>query len=510
MSTIVSENRRIAKNTILLYFRMILLLCVSLYTSRVILDALGFVDYGIYNVVGGVVAMFSFVNMALANSTSRFITYALGKDDVNYSRKVFNASFKVHLLIAIVVFIIAETVGLWFLHNKLVIPDNRLQTAVWVYHLSVISSLISILYAPFNAVIIAHEKMGAFAFMSILEGLLKLSFALYISVTDFDRLLLYAILLLCASVINVFVYLIYCIRNFTEVIFTRRGDTSIIKEISSFAGWSMIGNLAYIGYTQGLNILLNLFFGPQVNAARGISNQLQGAVMGFVTNFQMAINPQITKSFAKQDFSRLHTLVFSSSKFSFFLLYCIILPISIEVKNILNIWLIDVPKYAVEFTILTLYARLIDTLSNPLSIANNATGSIRRYQIFEGGTLLLIVPISYLVLRQGGSPVSVFWIQLVIMYIAQIVRLFLVCYKIKMSINSYIKNVVLKILPVAFISPILPIFLYRYLNNSFLSVFLVIISSIISVIIFSFVIGLNKNEKQRVIIRVSCFLKSII
>ena len=321
MSTIVSENRRIAKNTILLYFRMILLLCVSLYTSRVILDALGFVDYGIYNVVGGVVAMFSFVNMALANSTSRFITYALGKDDVNYSRKVFNASFKVHLLIAIVVFIIAETVGLWFLHNKLVIPDNRLQTAVWVYHLSVISSLISILYAPFNAVIIAHEKMGAFAFMSILEGLLKLSFALYISVTDFDRLLLYAILLLCASVINVFVYLIYCIRNFTEVIFTRRGDTSIIKEISSFAGWSMIGNLAYIGYTQGLNILLNLFFGPQVNAARGISNQLQGAVMGFVTNFQMAINPQITKSFAKQDFSRLHTLVFSSSKFSFFLLY---------------------------------------------------------------------------------------------------------------------------------------------------------------------------------------------
>jgi len=495
MNVAQSDNKRVAKNTILLYGRMFLLLAVSLYTSRVVLSALGFEDYGIYNVVGGIVAMFSFINMALANSTSRFITFSLGKDDLDDSRQVFNACFIVHIIIALVIILLSETVGLWFLYNKMVIPESRMYAALWVYQFSVIACVASILYAPFNAIIIAHEKMSAFALISILDAFLKLLIVYLISVFRDDRLILYAFLLLCVSITDIIIYLIYCKRKFPEVKFERIKNKNNPEEIMGFAGWSMIGNLAFVGYTQGLNILLNLFFGPIVNAARGVATQLQSAVMGFVTNFQMAVNPQITKSYAQGDFNRLHTLVYASSKFSFFLLYCIILPLSIESKSILSIWLVDVPDYAVQFTVLTLFARLIDTLSNPIGISNNATGTIKTYQIFEGGSLLLIVPIAYLVLKLGGNPTSVFWVQLIIMYAVQILRLFLVCGKINMSKKEYCKKVLLRIIPVAVVSAIIPLMLHQLLPSSIVSSIVVVLISIGSVLLFSYLIGLEYNER---------------
>lgn len=502
MDVAQSDNKRIAKNAILLYGRMILLLAVSLYTSRVVLFALGFEDYGIYNVVGGIVAMFSFINMALANSTSRYITFSLGKGRIDDSRQVFNACFIVHIIIALIIILLSETVGLWFLYNKMVIPVSRMYAATWVYQFSIIACVASILYAPFNATIIAHEKMGAFALISILDAFLKLLIAYIISVSENDRLIIYAFLLLCVSLTDIIIYLVYCKRNFKEVKFERIKTKNNPKEIMGFAGWSLIGNLAYVGYTQGLDILLNIFFGPVVNAARGIATQIQNAVMGFVTNFQMAVNPQITKSYAKEDYSYLHTLVYASSKFSFFLLLCIILPISIESKTILSIWLVEVPDYAIPFTILTLLARLVDTLSNPIGIANNATGTIRQYQIFEGGSLLLIVPIAWLVLKMGGNPTSVFWVQLIIMYIVQFIRLFLVCGKIKMSKKEYCKKVLLRIIPVAIISALIPLLLHYFLPPCIISSIAVVIVSIFSVLLFSYIIGLENGERVMILNKV--------
>lgn len=490
-----SDNKRVAKNTILLYGRMVLLLCVSLYTSRIVLAALGVQDYGIYNVVGGIVAMFSFINMALSNSTSRFITFALGKGNIENLQVVFNAAVAAHIVIALVIIIISETIGLWFLYYKMVIPATRMLAAFWVFQFSVIACVASIIYAPFNATIIAHERMGAFAYFSIIDALLKLLVAYVIAITDFDRLIFYSFLYLCVNLFDIFIYQFYCRKHFKEVRFKKHSDWRILKKIMGFAGWSMIGNLAYVGYTQGLNLLLNIFFGPFVNAARGVATQIQNAVMGFVANFQTAINPQITKSYASANYTRMHTLIYTSSKFSFFLLYCIILPLSIESEFVLGLWLVEVPDYAVQFTVLTLFARLVDTLSNPIGIANNATGTIRKYQIIEGGTLLFIVPVAYIVLKGGGDPTSVFWVQLIIMYVVQVLRLFLVCKKINMQIVEYCKRVLLKVIFVAFLSSLIPVYLHCCLQRNIASSLTVICASFISVSLFSYFIGLENNEK---------------
>ena len=503
----VKDNKRVAKNMIILYVRMILLLAVSLYTSRVVLASLGVEDFGIYNVVGGIVAMFSFINMALANSSSRYITYSLGKADLNDSKLVFSSVYYAHVLIAAIIVILSETIGLWFLTNKLVIPEARMEAALWVYQFSVVSCVASILYTPYNATIIAHEKMSAFAYISIIDAALKLLIAYIISITSADRLIVYALFYLGVNILNIYIYKSYCKKNFDEVKRVRVKNLAKLKEILGFAAWSMVGNLAFVGYTQGINILLNLFFGPVVNASRGIAIQLQGAVIGFVTNFQTAVNPQITKSYAIGDYARMHQLIYASSKFSFFLLLIIVLPISIEAKTVLKIWLGNVPEYAVQFTILTLLTKLIDTLSNPIGIANNATGNIKKYQICEGGTLLLIVPVSYLFLKCGSSPVSVFWVQLLVMYLVQILRLYLVCDRIKMSKKEYFFKVLLKILPVLVLSPILPILLHYYLVPSILTTIVVMSVSVISVIVCIYTLGLQRDERQFIHDKISKILK---
>lgn len=508
MSDSISNNKRVAKNTIFLYFRMILLLSVSLYTSRVVLSTLGFEDFGIYNVVAGIVTMFSFINLALANSTSRYITYALGKGNISNSRSVFTSCFITHVIIALVIVILSETIGLWFLLNKMVIPESRMYAATWVYQISVISCVVSILYVPFNAMIIAHEKMSTFAFMSIIDALLKLAIVYVITISYYDKLIIYSCLLLAVSMLNIVFYFLYCKRNFLETKFVSIKHNNYLREILSFAGWSMIGNLAYVGYTQGINVLLNIFFGPLINAARGIATQLQGAIMGFVTNFQMAVNPQITKSYALKDYDRLNTLIFASSRFSFYLLYCIVLPISLKSNLILKLWLSDVPEYAVKFTILTLFARLIDTLSNPICIANNATGEIRTFQIWEGGSLLMIVPISYIVLICGGNPVSVFWVQIIVMYMTQLLRMYLVCKKIKMSISTYCNKVLCKIISVTLLSSIVPVSLNLYFEENLVTGMLIIIISIISVLVSAYLIGLEKGERIIINQKISGFLKA--
>lgn len=495
MSDNSSLNNRITKNTLLLFFRMLLLLIVSLYTSRVVLATLGIEDYGLYNVVGGIVAMFTFLNNAMANSSHRYITYALGEGNEGNLKNIVSTTFLIHWIIAALIVVLAETVGLWFFYNKMVIPENRLVASFWVYQFSIISCVVSITNVPYNAIIIAHEKMDTFAYISILDAVLKLFIVFLITLSTIDKLILYSALILGVCIIDRLIYQSYCKSHFIEAKNISFKIQPHFKEMTSFAGWSLIGNLAYIGYTQGLNILINLFFGPVVNAARGVAVQLQTAIKGFVVSFQTAVTPQIIKSYSQGDLSRLHTLIYSSSKLSYFLLYCMVLPISLEAKTILSLWLKNVPDYAVIFTVLILWIMLLEPLSNPLDKANQATGNIRNYQIVEGGTLLLILPLSYFALKAGCEPYAVFIIQFAVMGIVQILRLFLVCHKIRMSKREYLRKVIFRIAIVTALSAIIPCVLNVILPHTLLSSFMVIIVSIISVVFFSYFLGLSDSEK---------------
>lgn len=344
----MADGKRIAKNTLMLYLRMFLVMGISLYTSRIVLEQLGIVDYGIYNVVGGVVAMFGFINASMAASTQRYLTFDLGRKDLEHLNITFNTSLHIHVIIALVVVSIGEIGGVWFMYNKMQIPPDRMTAAFWVFQFSLASMIVTFINVPYNALIIAYEKMSAFAYISILEVVMKLGIAFLLMASPIDRLIYFAILNFVSSIIVRIIYTIYCSRNFAAVKLRRLFNKSLFKEMSGFAGWSLFGQLAAIGFTQGLNVLLNMFFGPAVNAARGVAVQVQGAVSQFSMNFQTAINPQITKSYAQQDFGNMHMLVCRSSKFTYFLLFALTLPILLETPYILNLWLKEVPDYTVD------------------------------------------------------------------------------------------------------------------------------------------------------------------
>lgn len=499
MSDTTSNNKRIAKNTILLYFRMILLMAVSLYTSRVVLATLGVEDYGIYNVVGGFIAMLSFLNGAMSSSTQRFITIALGNGDRESINRVFSTCLGTHALIALIVFVIAETVGLWFLVEKIVIPDERMTAAMIVYQCSVITSIVQIMSYPYNATIIAHEDMSAFAFISIYEALANLGIVFLIKIGQYDRLALYAVALLLVKVSVIVVYMIYCKCHYYRESFKHAFDKNILKEMMAFTGWNLWGGLAGTFMGQGVNILLNLFFGPVVNAARGLAVQVQSAVHMFATNFQMAINPQIMKTYASGDITAMYALIFRSAKFTFMLLLCIILPLVVEVDTVLKIWLGNVPQYTDVFVRLILVICMIDSVSNPFMTASAATGKVKVYQTVVGGILILIIPTAYVVLKLGGTPTSVFIVHLCIGLVAFMVRLLIVRGLIEISIRDYVHKVIYPCTKVL-VSSILIVFLINYLpsNTVFVS-FTKMFVIFIVVLLASFVFGLSKGERSYVI-----------
>lgn len=509
MSDNSSNNKRIAKNTLLLYARMLYTLFISLFTSRVILAALGFEDFGLYNVIGSVVTMFVFLRSAMGNSVHRFITYAIGKGDEKRLGDIFSMSLMIHTGLAVLIVLLCETAGLWFLNTQMTIPAGREIAANWVFQFSILSCALSVICVPYDAEIIAHENMGVFAFVKILDSTLNLAIVFAVKYYPHDRLIFYAFLLLMVQVMNRIIYGIYCSKHFPETKFHIVKNKSLLKEMMGFAGWSLIGNMAYIGYTQGLNLVLNVFFGPAVNAARGIALQVQTAIKGFVTNFQVAVNPQITKSYAKGDYSRLHSLMYTSSKLSYFLLLCMVLPVAIESDAILHAWLGEIPEYTIPFVILTLSIMLLDPISNPIGVANNATGSIKNYQLIEGGTLLLIVPTAYIAVKLGGNPLSVFIVQFIICYFVQALRLFLVCHKIKMSIRTYCRKIILRISLVTVVAITCPLTAKFYLGKSIPSCVIVIGLSIISVLLTSYCIGLEKNERLIIKQKIACLTKQV-
>ena len=496
MSEIQSNNKRIAKNTLFLYFRMLFTMGVSLFTSRVVLQTLGIEDFGVYNVVGGIITMFTFINSAMVSSTQRYLNYELAIGNIKRLRSVFNTSLQIHILIAVVIIILGETVGLWFLLNKLIIPEGRMIAAMWVYQCSILACVISILSMPYNADIIAHEKMSAFAYISILEVSLKLVIVYLLYVLPFDKLILYALLILFVQLFIRFIYSIYCHRHFEESQFTLSVDRKLLKEMSGFAGWSFCGNLASILFTQGLNMMLNIFFGPVVNAARGIAVQVQSAIQQFVGGFQTAINPQITKSYASGNLEQMYTLLFRSARFSFMLLFFLSLPVILETRFILTIWLKTVPSDTVIFTQLMICISMLFAIANPLMIVNQATGNIKFYQLIVGGLLLLILPISYVFLKLGAPAYSVFIIHLSVESIAQLARMIMLKRLVKIPLSAYCKNIYLPLLAVVIVSCIFPNYIKGLMDEGWIRFFIVGFACVISVSISIMLFGLTKSERE--------------
>lgn len=480
---------------------------VSLYTSRVILNTLGVEDYGIYNVVGGVVAMFAFFNSAMSSATQRFLSYEIGKGDFVQLCKTFNATQVIHVGIAVLIFILAETIGLWFVKTYLVIPVERMEAAIWVYHFSVLSFMVSIIQVPYNATIIAHERMNVYAYVSILEVTLKLLIVFMLTWITYDKLKLYGVLQFLVVCIIATIYRIYTRRNFEESKFEVVKDKKLYKTLISYSGWNLFGNIAAVAKGQGVNILLNIFYGPVVNAARGIAMQVQSAVNSFVSNFQMAVNPQIIKSYAADEKDYMTSLIIRSSKFSFYLLFLLSLPIILEVDQILRLWLKTVPDYSSIFTILILVIILIDCVSGPLMTAIQATGKIKVYQAVVGSLLMLILPISYVLLKQGYSPEITLYVNIVISIIALSFRLYLVWKLLEFPVLIFLKEIILKNFIIVLLSISLPLFIRHFMDENLIRLIVIVFITLIWNAGIIFALGLQKSEKAIVIKGINKILK---
>lgn len=497
MSLAIDNNKRIARNTLLLYIRMFFLLLINLYTSRIILNTLGVVDYGLNNVVGGVIGMLGFLTGSLSGATSRFITFDLGKGDQNKLYKVFGSVMFIHYLFAGVILLFGETLGLWFVSTQLQIPPDRFTAAFWVYQFSILSSIMSIISIPYDSDIIAHEKMSAFAYITLLDAVLKLLIVYLLVIIPYDKLIVYSVLFFFIQLLDRCIYYQYCRRHFLESKAKPKYDKLLFKEIFSYAGWTMTGNLSVVGYTQGLNILLNMFFGPAVNAARGIAVQVQNVCQQFCSNFQMAFNPQLTKKYAQGDLDQMHRLLIHCSKFSFYILLFIAIPLMIEAPFVLKIWLGIVPNHTVNFLRLILIIGILYTLSNPVVVSLHATGRIKKFQIIESSMLLCIVPIAYIGLKFFKiRPESVFAIHIIVEMFTQYVRLYLILPNINMKMTTYVKNVIVPILFVVVLAPMLPLLINVLVKGQIVNFFSVCITCVIFDSVIIYFIGCDSHEKS--------------
>ena len=492
-----NDNRRIAKNTIFLYLRMLLIMVVSLYTSRIILQALGVQDFGIYNVVGGVVAMFSMISSSLTAAISRFFTYELGKNNFEHLSQIFSSSLFTQVALVLLLFICMETFGLWFVNYKMNIPIERLLAANWVLQCSIISFSIGIISASYNAVIIAYERMDAFAYIGIIEAILKLLVAMVLLYGgSADLLVLYSILQLIVSVAIGLSYIIFGIKKLPGCAVYPKFNLNMFKKIFGYTTWSVFGSLSYAGYNYGYNILLNLFFDPAVNAARGVAVQVQNAVYSFANNFQASLNPQIIKNYAVRNIDRMHQLIFTSSKFSFFMMLLLSLPLTLEADYLLNVWLVEVPPHAVNFVRLILITITFECLAGPMICSNNATGKIKWFQILTNSVFLLSVPVCYLILSIGCLPESIYIIYIASFFISQSIRYIIVFPSISMKMSVYFRSVIARVIVVSIIAIPVPVFLCILIPKSFFSFVVVSLTAMCMVIISVFFFGMTINERK--------------
>ena len=494
--TSISDNKRVAKNTLVLYFRMLFMMLIGLYTSRINLQSLGVEDFGIYNVVGGIVVMFSIINGSITASISRFLTFEIGTGNIEKLKKVFSTSVTIQISISLVILLLAETIGLWFLNNKMVISESRIYAANWVYQFSIMTFILNLISMPYNACIVAHEKMSAFAWITIYDAIAKLLIAWLTFISPMDKLIFYAGFIVLIAFTQRMIYTSYCLHNFEECHYKFIIDKKLLKEMSGFAGWNFIGASSAILRDTGGNIVINLFCGPTVNAARAIADRVNSAVLGFSNSFMTALNPQITKSYASGDHSNMINIIYKGAKFSFFLMLLLGLPVIIESEYIINLWLGQIPNHTVSFVQLTILYAMSESISGPLITAMLATGKIKNYQIVVGGLQMLNFPISYICLRLGYIPETVMIVAIILSQCCFAARIYMLKSIINLNIINYLRNVYFRILFTLMIAFILPITAKNFTDNTLQNFFFIICVSLISACTSILYIGCNNNERK--------------
>ena len=491
------NNRRIAKNTGLLYFRMLVTLCISLYTSRIILRVLGASDLGVYYVVAGVLALIGILTNTMAGATQRFLSYELGKNDRMRLKQTFSMTLTIHLCLTIIVGVIAETVGFWFLNTQLNIPADRMDAANFVFQFSILSSMLVIIQIPFTAVIFAHEKINIYAYFTILDVILKLVIVFVLLSIGFDKLKLYSVLMVTVTLITFSITVIYCLRSFHESRYRFCWDKTMFRNIFGFTGLNLLGNIVIISNEQVINIFLNIFFGTLVNAARGIAYQLNSVLFNFVVNIQAALRPAIVKAYARGDHSYATSLVSRGSKYCFFLFFLLSFPLILEAPFVLRLWLGQVPEYTISFCRLMLINTLIDSLVGPLVVLAQATGNIKKYQVCTSLVTLLILPLSYLILKLGFNPYNVYWANITISILVIYVRLVITEQIAPFSISDYLNLTLKPIAKSVTCAIVLPIFLINYLEPSLYiyRFLLVCLACVVCISLSIYKLGLEPNER---------------
>lgn len=496
MSDNNSHNKRIAKNTLLLYLRQIAVMVISLYTSRIVLATLGVTDYGIYNLVGSFVMMFTFIRSAMGNATNRYIAFAIGKNDHERLKTVFSTCLRVHWILAFLIVVLAEAVGIYMFCTDINIPADRMIAAFIAFQLSVFTCALGVICVPYDAEIIAHEKMSAFAYMSILDVTLKLIGVYLLTILPWDKLVVYAALLAAIQVTDRLIYSLYCRCKFIEVREKGAADNALVKEIFGFAVWNLVGNSATMSYTPVINIILNAFFGPVVNAARGVASQVQSAIKSFVSNFQLAVIPQITKSYAIGNIERMRTLIILSCKYSYFMMLLFSLPVFFEAETLLSLWLVDVPAYTVTFLKLVLVVMSIESIEQPLHVANLATGKIKFFQTMKGFSLLTMLPLAYLALKVGMPAESVFVVQAIVTLLSLLIQVKILGGLIQLPFGIFIREVLGRAVFVTAVAFSVPFFVKCLIKNEFVDFFMVCALTAICVLASTYLFGLNQNERK--------------
>lgn len=508
MDNNISSKSTIAKNTTLLYARTVLIMIVSLYTSRVILQALGVEDYGVYTAIGGIIAFLSMVTGPIDSAISRFLTFELGRGDKDRLSRYFSTGLTTMIIFSVLSVIILETAGMWFLNNKMVIDESRVVAANWVLHLSIAAFVVNLISAPYRAAIIAHEKMALFAYMGILDAVLKLAVAFILLTSPIDKLILYATLLLAVSILLRIIYTVICNRHFEECRTVKIGlDSELFKGLFSFAGWNVFGAMALFCRGQGVNILFNLFGGPVVNAAYGIANQVNGAIVSFVNNFTTALNPSIIKSYAASEKQYMMSLVYQGARFSYFLVLLFAMPLILEAEQVTQLWLGQTPEYSVVFIQLMLIYSLIESLSKTIMAGVHASGKIRTYQIVMGLFQVIIFPVAYVLLWKGYSPIAVLVAMVIVDIIAVFARMFMAKHIFDLSLRAYLWEVMVKSLFVSIVGLIVPLFLRLYLNATLARFFIVVTASVLSIALSVMYVGCQKAEREAIMGKVKALIK---
>ena len=504
MSLKAENNKRIAKNTFMLYIRMGLVMIISLYATRIVLNVLGEEDYGIYNVVGGVVVMFSFLSRTLASASQRYFAFEIGRGDYDKLNKIFNINLILFAIVIGIVLILAETVGLWFVNTQMTIPDERMFAARWVYQFAVLSFCAHLIAIPYQATIIARERMDVYAFVGILEALLNLGFVFLLQAlkANQDALILYGALMLLVHIITNGSYVVVAKKKYEETRTKLYWESQLVKEIISYSGWNLFGAVAAITRSQGINLLINVFFSPAINAARGLSYQVNNALNQFASNFYTAVKPQVTKYYAQGDKSSAFSLVFSSSKFAYYLLLFLAVPVLIYPYEVLEVWLVNVPQYAPLFLVLVVIIGLIDSISNPLMTLAQATGKVKIYQAVVGSIIILNLPVSWLFLALGFPAEATMYVAIVIAVIALFARLIILNRIVAFPIMVFCKNVLLRLIITTLAAFALSILLKLFVSNTGSGVvwllFNIVLSVLLTVLSILFV-GLNSHERQLIV-----------